>query len=237
MTLRGALARALRGVEAPRLPRATVRAGRERGQDIVEYGLIVAVFAVMASVGGVTLSHAEKGYFAGLQSVTNSSTITFLSTPANPTSSTAAQFTFTSSYLIATFTCSITGSTSSACNPGAAWPSSPVSVGEGLRTISVTGTFSGAAASGSHQWVVDLTNPKITGITLPASGRFYNAAGWSAGCGFCGGATDPLAGSPAAAAGVQQVQLQIKNNATSQYWTGTGWSATATWVAASGTTG
>ena len=63
---------------------------------------------------------------------------------------------------------------------------------------------------------VDPTPPSTTGISFPAAGGSYNASGWAGT--LSGSASDSFSG-------VQQEQVSILDDATSQYWNGTAFSS------------
>ena len=96
-------------------------------------------------------------------------------------------------------------------------------------------TWTSPAVSNAVAVVVDATPPTST-ITFPATGAFYNAAGYAAGCApladdICGTAADPGSG----ATGVNKVQVAIQRSSDSKYWNGSAWVASITWNDASGT--
>ena len=88
--------------------------------------------------------------------------------------------------------------------------------------------------SDTISFTVDTTAPTST-ITFPASGAFYNAAGWNGGCGtaagdICGTASD------ASGSGVQREEVSIKGS-NGKYWDGSGFTLSPeTFIAATGTT-
>jgi hypothetical protein len=161
----------------------------------------IAVAALLALLG-------LAGYALAKSSGPPTPTIT--PHPANPTNSTSASFTFSDSQAGVSYTCSLDGSSSSAC----ASPKSYPGLTQGSHTFQVE-AVSGAQASSAASFTsrIDLSPPSVA-ITFPANGGVYSATGWTAGCpsapGVCGSASDP--------SGVSAVALSIKQNATGKYW-------------------
>lgn len=95
-----------------------------------------------------------------------------------------------------------------------------------------------ATSNATYFLLVDNTVPTQT-ITVPAStvtmiGPITAATGAASGTTtFAGTASDPTTPNPPA--GVSTVQVSLRNNSNSQYWTGSGWTGSATWNDATGT--
>ena len=85
---------------------------------------------------------------------------------------------------------------------------------------------------------IDRSHP-TSAVTFPVDGAFYNAAGYTAGCGtpvaedVCGTATDPLAGGVTSGVDAVEVAFQV---AVGDYWSGAAFdSPIPVWFAATGT--
>ena len=146
------------------------------------------------------------------------------SNPSNPSSSSSATFTFSSSEGSSTFECRLDGGSWGACTS----PADYTSLTEGSHTFDVRATDVAAnvdASPASYTWVVDTVAPTST-VSFPASAGTYNTAGWNTGCGtngFCGTYSDGTG------SGVAQVQVSIRQGA-GNYWNGTSFgSGTEVW--------
>jgi hypothetical protein len=91
-----------------------------------------------------------------------------------------------------------------------------LAAGTHVFSVAARDSSGNASSATSYTWLIDLSAPAVT-IASPASGGFYNAAGWSAACsagvGVCGTASDP--------SNVASASVSIKQNATGKYWSGT----------------
>ncbi len=129
--------------------------------------------------------------------------------PSNPTNSTGASFSFSSSEGGSTFECQLDGGGWSACSS----PKSYSGLAAGSRTFQVRATDAAGntdASAASFTWTIDTTAPS-SAITFPAAGP-YNNAGWNA---FSGTASDT------GGAGLDRVEVSIKRASDDQYWNGT----------------
>jgi len=146
---------------------------------------------------------------------------TINSSPADPTTSSSADFDFSASEGGSTFECRLDGGAWGACTS----PESYAGLADGshtfdVRATDVAGNVDGSPAS--FTWTVDTADPSST-IDFPAASGEYNAAAWDAGCGtsgFCGTYADGAAGS-----GVQSVRVSIRRVSTGLYWDGASFSA------------
>jgi large repetitive protein len=135
------------------------------------------------------------------------------SNPSNPSTSTNASFSFSSTEGSSTFECQLDGGGYSSCTS----PKSYASLSEGSHTFLVRATDAAGNTDGSaasYTWTVDTVAPSST-TTFPASAGTYNISGWNAGCGtigFCGTYSD-------ATSGVQSVEISIRQG-TGNYWNG-----------------
>jgi len=114
--------------------------------------------------------------------------------------------------------------------PGATAPASAgAATWTGQSKATAGGTLTGLASSPS----VTVAPAPTAATSFPAASGLYGTASWAAGCasaGFCGSATDN------SGAGIQKVELTIRQGS-GNYWNGGAFSsATPVWVAASGTT-
>ncbi|MGO9855019.1 MAG: beta strand repeat-containing protein [Acidimicrobiales bacterium] len=172
-------------------------------------------FAVEAQVGSNTPSAA-----ASYAWTVTTPTPTINSKPANPTNSTSATFTYSDSQAGDSFKCALDGASYSTC-PSAGITYSGLS--NATHTFGVEASLgSGPASSAaSYSWLVHTTAPTIT-LTFPASGGWYNAAGWAAGCptvGVCGTASDPV--------GVASVGVAVLQQSSGKYWNGSSFSSSS----------
>jgi Bacterial Ig domain/Chitobiase/beta-hexosaminidase C-terminal domain/Bacterial Ig-like domain/PASTA domain len=132
--------------------------------------------------------------------------------PADPTQSTSASFSFTSTEGSSTFECQLDGGGYSSCTSPKSY-GGPLSDGSHtffVRATDPAGNTDGSAAS--YTWSVDTAAPSST-VSFPGSGSSYNASGWNAGCatnGYCGTYSD-------ATSGVQKVEISIRQGA-GNYW-------------------
>ena len=132
--------------------------------------------------------------------------------PADPTQSTSASFSFTSTEGSSTFECQLDGGGYSSCTSPKSY-AGPVSDGSHtflVRATDAAGNTDGSAAS--YTWSIDTAAPSST-VSFPGSGSSYNASGWNAGCatnGYCGTYSD-------ATSGVQKVEISIRQGA-GNYW-------------------
>jgi Bacterial Ig domain len=112
------------------------------------------------------------------------------------------------------------GATAPAVAGGATW--------QAKSKASVGGALTGLGASPS----ITVAPAPASAVTFPAAATLYGIASWTAGCtvaGFCGTATD------GSGAGLQKVELTIRQGA-GNYWDGSGFSsATPVFVLATGT--
>lgn len=98
--------------------------------------------------------------------------VTFSSTPANPTSSAAASFSFGASEP-STFECRLDGAAFAACSS----PRSLSGLADGSRTFEVRATDGvGNVGSASYTWTVDTTPPRVTFGSTPATPTNSTAA-------------------------------------------------------------
>jgi hypothetical protein len=170
--------------------------------------LLMALLGVLSAVAGIAL--AKSGPSA--PSIT--------AYPPNPTASTSAAFSFSSSQSAVTFLCSLDGSAYTACSS----PTSYTALTSGSHTFAVEARdASGNTSSAtSYSWIID-TAPPTLAITFPAQNGSYNSAGWTGRCGQATGAC----GTVSDTSGVSAVQVSIRQNASGRYWTGSSFTATA----------
>ena len=149
------------------------------------------------------------------------------STPSDPTTSTSADFDFSSSEGGSTFECRIDGGAWTACTS----PESYLALPDGSHSFDVRATDEAGntdASPSSFTWIVDTAAPS-SATSFPAASGEYNVAGWNAGCptsGLCGTYGDGPAGS-----GVDTVQVSIRRDSTGLYWNGASFSAgSETWA-------
>ncbi|HLN05908.1 MAG TPA: hypothetical protein VK217_06505, partial [Acidimicrobiales bacterium] len=142
---------------------------------------------------------------------------TITSSPANPTTSESATFTYTDTQHGVSFKCSLDSASFSNCS------SSGISyndLNDGTHTFSVEALAGSAASSAaSYSWRVDTTPPAIV-LSFPANNGDYNAASFNAGCsptGICGTASDP--------SGVAKVAVGIYQSSSNRYWNGSSFSS------------
>ncbi|MGH3060334.1 MAG: Ig-like domain-containing protein, partial [Gaiellaceae bacterium] len=143
------------------------------------------------------------------------------SAPADPTTSTSADFDVSASEGGATFECRLDGGAWGACTS----PQSYAGLADGSHTFEVRATDAAGnvdASPASFTWTVDTADP-TSAVGFPAAGGEYNGAGWNGGCatsGLCGTYGDGAVGS-----GVQSVQVSVQRVSTGLYWNGASFSA------------
>jgi hypothetical protein len=143
--------------------------------------------------------------------------------PANPTSSTSANFTYTEEKAV-NFVCALDGSAFGGCGSGTSGAKSyggPLTVGtHTFRVEAVSGSQTSSPAS--FTWTIDRSPPSIA-LSFPSSGGTYDASGWNSGCaggvGACGSASDP--------SGVAGVSVSVYQASSNRYWSGSSFSATS----------
>src|SRR6266571_1446906 len=82
-------------------------AGRQRGQGLVEYGLILAVIAVASIAAFNALSAAERGYFGGMKPVLAPPAPTFSAFVVRRSTSTTISCTPTSTAVNSSVSCAV----------------------------------------------------------------------------------------------------------------------------------
>ncbi|HVL63810.1 MAG TPA: Ig-like domain-containing protein [Actinomycetota bacterium] len=151
------------------------------------------------------------------------------STPANPSASPDATFTFSSSETGVSFDCRLDGTAFGSCST----PMSFSGLGDGLhvfevRAVDAAGNRSDATA---YTWTIDTDAPAVA-IAFPANGGSYNDSKFTAGCGTTN--TGDLCGT--AGTGATEVLVSIRTSG-GTYWNGSAFaSATEVLLTASGTT-
>ncbi len=91
-----------------------------------------------------------------------------ITTPANPTAATGAQFTFSSPTAGATFQCALDGAAFATCTPGQSY----TALTSGSHTFQVRAISGGVsdATPASYTWLVDATAPARPAVSTPAAG-------------------------------------------------------------------
>src|SRR5207244_4436484 len=93
-------------------------------------------------------------------------TVNIAAQPANPTNSTSASFTFTSSKTGSTFQCKLDGGTNTTCTS----PQSYTGLAAGSHTFTVTATDpAGNTGTASATWTIDTTTPTTPTAPTPAT--------------------------------------------------------------------
>src|SRR5205807_527765 len=107
---------------------------------------------------------------------TTAPTATITSAPANPTNSTSASFSFTSSKTGSTFQCKLDGGTNTTCTS----PASYTGLAAGSHTFTVTATDpAGNSGNASSTWTIDTTAPTVTITSAPANPTNSTSASFS----------------------------------------------------------
>ena len=183
---------------------------RKRSTHARRWRLAVALVGALV----VTAATSER---APASSVPPAPTVapTITASPASPTQSSTAAFTYTHPQAGVTFQCSLDSASFSSC------PARGITYGglrDGAHTFRVAAR-NGSSALGpvaSRGWTVDTTAPTVT-ITAPSDGDTLDAAAWATLCdgtpGVCGTASDPT--------GVDEVRVAVLQLATGRYWNGT----------------
>src|SRR5205085_1173274 len=97
---------------------------------------------------------------------TSAPTVTITAQPANPTNSTSASFSFTSSKTGSTFQCKLDGGTNTSCTS----PVSYTGLAAGSHTFTVTGTdTAGNTGTAGSTWTIDTSAPTVTITAQPAN--------------------------------------------------------------------
>ncbi|HEU4451377.1 MAG TPA: Ig-like domain-containing protein, partial [Gaiellaceae bacterium] len=142
------------------------------------------------------------------------------SSPADPTTATDADFSFSASEGGSTFECRLDGGPWGACSS----PESYAGLADGDHTFDVRATDAAGNTEGTpagFSWTVDTAAPSST-VAFPAAAGEYGASGWNAGCatsGACGTVDDGPAGS-----GVQAVKVSFRQGS-GDYWNGASFSS------------
>ncbi|HET6656454.1 MAG TPA: Ig-like domain-containing protein [Gaiellaceae bacterium] len=150
------------------------------------------------------------------------------SNPSDPTSSTSASFSFSSTEGGSTFACQLDGGGYSACTSPKSYAGP---LGQGSHTFTVRATDGAGNTDGTpatYTWTVDSVAPS-SATTFPASAANYTTSGWNAGCatiGFCGTYSD-------ATSGVQKVEISIRQGSGNYWSAGSFSSAGEVWNTAS----
>src|SRR5207302_712563 len=107
---------------------------------------------------------------------TTAPTATITSAPANPTNSTSASFSFTSSKTGSTFQCKLDGGTNTTCTS----PQSYTGLAAGSHTFTVTATDpAGNTGNATTTWTIDTTAPTVTITAQPANPTNSTSASFS----------------------------------------------------------
>ncbi len=172
-------------------------------------------FAVEAQVGSNTPSPAASDTWT-----VTTPTPTITSEPVNPTNSTSATFKYSDTQTGDTFKCSLDGASYSTCASSGVTYSG---LSNATHTFDVEASLGSGPASSvaTYSWLVHTTAPTIT-LNFPASGSYYNAASWTAGCstvGVCGTAADPV--------GVTSVGVAVLQQSSGKYWNGSSFSSSS----------
>ena len=153
--------------------------------------------------------------------------------PANPTASTTATFSFSDTEPGVTFLCALDGGAASACATGKTY----TGLADGAHTFAVTAVDAAgntSTATSATPWTVDSTSPVNT-ATFPVSGTTYSPATYNAGCSTGGG--DLCGTTSDAVTSVSQVRVSIQQVSGGLYWNGSGFaSATENLRTPTGTT-
>ncbi len=137
------------------------------------------------------------GAFGGGSTSSATPETTITTQPNNPTNSTTATFSFTSTVANSTFVCTLDGSAGAACSS----PTADTGLLGGSHTFTVAASAAGATdpTPASDTWTVDLSPPTVS-ITAPASGASVSGSAVT----VSANATDNLA--------VASVQLLLDGN-------------------------
>ena len=153
--------------------------------------------------------------------------------PANPTASTTATFSFSDTEPGVTFLCALDGGAASACATGKTY----TGLADGAHTFAVTAVDvagNTSTATSATPWTLDSTSPVNT-ATFPVSGTTCRTATYNAGCSTGGG--DLCGTTSDAVAIVSQVRVSIQQVSGGLYWNGSGFaSATESLRTPTGTT-
>src|SRR5207253_880847 len=107
---------------------------------------------------------------------TTAPTVTITAQPANPTNSTSASFSFTSSKTGSTFQCKLDGGTNTTCTS----PTSYTGLAAGSHTFTVTATDpAGNTGNATATWTIDTTAPDTTITASPPSSTSSTSASFS----------------------------------------------------------
>src|SRR5439155_19723281 len=103
-------------------------------------------------------------------------TVNITAQPANPTHSTPASFSFTSSKTGSTFQCKLDGGTNTTCTS----PTSYTGLAAGAHTFKVTATdTAGNTGNATSPWTIDTTPPTVNITAQPANPTNQTSASFS----------------------------------------------------------